>query len=206
MRALARGTHRDERENLSRIISFDTASDLTTVPEKVFSTIWDAIEAEFGPDHVDGTRKLTFHSKKEKKLLAYIDAKDWIWVRKRVTQQLPTIAVEADVEFTFEVLLTDHVRVCEGSWCRLLLVDGVKSYTSPHAFVLGRPFFVEHDLHVDYDAGIVGLRTPKGPVVNKLASVESWLKSRAPQCKRGGRHRSGVAGAFRRCIGKSTDD
>ncbi|KAF4692171.1 hypothetical protein FOZ60_013911 [Perkinsus olseni] len=104
-------------------VAFDSGDDVTTLPRPVFSMVWEAIEAEFGPDRVDGSKMLRFNSKNDQRLTAFIDANGRIWSRKRVVRYLPVIVIKVDDTFSFELPLTSHVRVCEGSWCRLMVID-----------------------------------------------------------------------------------
>ncbi|KAF4652026.1 hypothetical protein FOL46_009937 [Perkinsus olseni] len=92
-------------------LAFDSGDDLTTLPRPVFSMIWEAIEAEFGLDRVDGSKMLRFNSKKDKRLTAFADANGRIWSRKRVIRHLPVIVIKVDDAFTFEVPLTRHVSL-----------------------------------------------------------------------------------------------
>ncbi|KAF4733745.1 hypothetical protein FOZ63_021816, partial [Perkinsus olseni] len=184
-------------------VAFDSGDDVTTLPRPVFSMVWEAIEAEFGLDRVDGSKMLRFSSKKDKRLTAFVDANGRIWSRKRVIRHLPVIVIKVDDTFTFEVPLTRHVRVCTGSWCRLMVIDAGKSQND---FVLGRPFFAQYRLHVDFGARVVGLTTLRKTVVEKVVSDESWIKHRAPRCKRRVQRSRGVAEVLRRCIGRSEHD
>ncbi|KAF4731765.1 hypothetical protein FOZ63_003682, partial [Perkinsus olseni] len=126
----------------------DTCADATVVPDKVFSMIWAAVEVEFGRDRVDGSGKAL--STKSRKLAAYVDAKGWIWFRKSVIERLPVVAVQVHAASSFEVHLSNHVQVCDGG-----------------------PFFVDHDVHIDLDSGVIGLVTPGSLVVKEIASPES---------------------------------
>ncbi|KAF4755376.1 hypothetical protein FOZ62_029504, partial [Perkinsus olseni] len=123
----------------------DTCADATVVPDKVFSMIWAAVEVEFGRDRVDGSGKAL--STKSRKLAAYVDAKGWIWFRKSVIERLPVVAVQVHAASSFEVHLSNHVQVCDGG-----------------------PFFVDHDVHIDLDSGVIGLVTPGSLVVKEIAS------------------------------------
>ncbi|KAF4724573.1 hypothetical protein FOZ62_021760, partial [Perkinsus olseni] len=100
---------------------------------------------EFGRDRVDGTGGAP--STKSWRLAAYVDATGWIWFRKSVIERLPVVAVQVHAASSFEMHLSNHVQVCDG-----------------------RPFFVEHDVQIDLDSGVIGLVTPGSLVVKEIAS------------------------------------
>ncbi|KAF4655744.1 hypothetical protein FOL46_008132 [Perkinsus olseni] len=73
-------------------VGIDTGADVTTVPEKLFSMLWEAIEKEFGRE----------------------------------------------------------------------LIDRVHPNEPFDALILGGPFFIDHDVSIDFDDGVVGIRTRSG--------------------------------------------
>ncbi|KAF4656128.1 hypothetical protein FOZ61_007165 [Perkinsus olseni] len=186
-------------------VGIDTGADVTTVPEKLFSMLWEAIEKEFGRERVDGTRMVTSQPT-DGKTDAIIDHHDQFWCRKSVAKRLPVIIIQVDVKSTLEVHLSNHVNVCDGEWCMLSVIDRVHPNEPFDALILGGPFFIDHDVSIDFDDGVVGIRTRSRPAANKIISMRKWNKFRTPLCRRRVQHRSGVAGLIERCLGRPEDD
>ncbi|KAF4756556.1 hypothetical protein FOZ62_012207, partial [Perkinsus olseni] len=139
-------------------VGIDTGADVSAVPEKLFSMLWEAIEKEFGRERVDGTRMVRSQPI-DGKTDAIIDHHDQFWCRKSVAKRLPAIIIQVDVKSTFEVHLSNHVNVCEGEWCMLSVIDRVNPNEPFDALILGGPFFIDHDVFIDFDDGVVGIKT-----------------------------------------------
>ncbi|KAF4747568.1 hypothetical protein FOZ63_027479 [Perkinsus olseni] len=164
-------------------VVIDTGCSRTTVPEKIFTLVLDAIQAEVGPERVSW-RSLRTHPTDVVELDAVVNGHDRIDVRRAIANKLPVMIFKGDADTLFELHLSNHVQVCEGEWCRLSLQKSMKAFPSLNLFVLGRPFFIEHDLYVNFDRGVVGIATPAKPVVNEVATIESWENHHAPYCTR----------------------
>ncbi|KAF4701584.1 hypothetical protein FOZ63_018681, partial [Perkinsus olseni] len=127
----------------------DTGADFIVVPEIVFERIWEAIEDEFGRDRVES--------------YAYIDAYQRIWFREDVVKRLPVMVVRVGTESTFEMHLSNHWHICEGTWCRLRVLDRVQQDKPLNKFILGAWFFAEHDVSFDFSRAVISLRNPRRP-------------------------------------------
>ncbi|KAF4731766.1 hypothetical protein FOZ63_003683 [Perkinsus olseni] len=169
-------------------VTIDTGADFTVVPEIVFERIWAAIEDEFGRDRVES--------------YAYIDAYKRILFRKDVITRLPEMVVRVGTESTFDVHLSNHWHICEGTWCKLQVVDRLQQDKPLNKFILGTWFFAEYDVYFDFSRALISLRSPKRYVVRKVTSPEAWNNFRGPLRKRAERERrSGVRGLLRSCTG-----
>ncbi|KAF4694586.1 hypothetical protein FOZ63_003924, partial [Perkinsus olseni] len=125
-------------------IDNDTGADATVVPKKVFAMIWEALEWELGDDRSANRSELS-HSIQLDEVDAFVDINGWIWFHTSVMDYLPVIAIDIDTESTLEMLLSQHVQVCKGEWCRLLVTDKLPFDKALDVFILGCPFFTEHD-------------------------------------------------------------
>ncbi|KAF4758261.1 hypothetical protein FOZ63_027537, partial [Perkinsus olseni] len=156
-------------------VVIDTGSSWTMVPGKFFTMVLDAIQAEVGPQRV-GWRSVRTHPTDVRGLNAILRSDDRIVVRRTIVDRLPVIVFTEDVNTFFELHLSNHVQVCdEGGWCYLSLERSLKS--DPAAFQLGQPFFIEHDLYVNFDRSIVGIATPARPGVNEATSNATLFRS-----------------------------
>ncbi|KAF4722863.1 hypothetical protein FOZ63_026101 [Perkinsus olseni] len=184
-------------------VAIDTGSCVTTVPKEVFRLILQAIETELGWERTGWASGAV---RVRQKLDAYIGWDGYIWVRRSVIERLPVIVIQVGAESSFDVHLSKHVYVCREQWCKLFVSDRLLAGRVSGSFVLGRPFFVEYDVSVDFDGKVVGLATPGKPVLSDIISWEMWRKSRPPRCKRTFKRRSGIAGLWQRCLGMPLDD
>ncbi|KAF4698307.1 hypothetical protein FOZ63_023834 [Perkinsus olseni] len=168
-------------------VTLDTGADFTVVPEIVFERIWAAIEDEFDRDRVES--------------YAYIDAYQRIWFHKDVITRLPVMVVRVGTESTFDVHLSNHWHICEGTWCKLQVIDRLQQDKPLNQFFLGAWFFAEHDVSFDFSRAIISLRSPRRPVVIKTTSTEVWNEFRGPPCKRADERRSGLRRLLGSCTG-----
>ncbi|KAF4738149.1 hypothetical protein FOZ63_025331 [Perkinsus olseni] len=171
----------EPQDRLELII--DTGADATVVPKKVFSMIWEALEWELGDDRTANRSEL-FHSIQLDEVDAFVDINGWIWFHTSVMDYLPVIAIDVDTDSTLEMHLSQHVQVCKGEWCRLLVTDKLPFDKAVDVFILGCPFFTEHDVHVDFNRGVAGFAAPEEPVVNTITSLETWNRIHRPLCRR----------------------
>ncbi|KAF4665461.1 hypothetical protein FOZ61_010873 [Perkinsus olseni] len=161
----------------------DTGTARTKLPTEVFSMILlAAITAEFGFNHVRWSEST--HQLQEAELLSYSDKHGHIWVRKNLLGQLPIVVVEVGAESSFEVNLSNHAQICENDWCVLLLTNQIRFLGPSHIFVLGQSFFMDYNLHVNFDDNVIRLATPQGPVEKQVVSKQSWTEILNPRCKR----------------------
>ncbi|KAF4750728.1 hypothetical protein FOZ63_003820, partial [Perkinsus olseni] len=146
-----------------RTVAVDTGCDTTFVPTKIYSMIWKAIEEEFGPDRVDGTRSRKTWSTDDQQLAAFSDVGGLLWIREDVLKQMPIMVIRVDRELQFDIHLSSHVQVCDGRWCRLQIFDGLAIGLHPENLILGRFFFAEYDVSFDLDRKVIVLRRPDKP-------------------------------------------
>ncbi|KAF4719204.1 hypothetical protein FOZ63_004031 [Perkinsus olseni] len=164
-------------------VVIDTGSSWTHVPDKFFTMVLDAIQAEVGPQRVSW-RSVRTQPTDVQGLDAVLKSDDCIVVRRTIANKLPVMTFKGDADTSFELHLSNHVQVCDGEWCPLSLQRSMKAYPTFNAFVLGQPFFIEHDLYVNFDRGVVGIAAPPRPVVNEVATVELWEHHHSPFCTR----------------------
>ncbi|KAF4681714.1 hypothetical protein FOZ63_004930 [Perkinsus olseni] len=184
-------------------VAIDTGSCVTAVPKEVFWLILEAIETELGWERTGWASGAVCVTRR---LDAYIGGDGYIWVRRSVIERLPVIVIQVGGKSAFEVHLSRHVYVCRGQWCELLVNDRLVGDDLSDAFILGRPFFAEYDVSVDFESKAVGLATPGKPVLSNIISGETWNKGQSPRCKRTFKRRSGIAGLWQRCLGMPIDD
>ncbi|KAF4722889.1 hypothetical protein FOZ62_003886 [Perkinsus olseni] len=152
----------------------DTGTDDTIVPKRVFSMILEAIEAEVGRGRVANSPEAA-QAAKLKRLDAFVSSAGWIKVRKKVLGKLPVLVIQGESGSAFEMHLTHHVHSCEGEWCRLLVTSRLRADDSFDNFILGAPFFAEHDVYIDLYRGLVGLSTPREAVVKEIPSHDEFV-------------------------------
>ncbi|KAF4696364.1 hypothetical protein FOZ60_000815 [Perkinsus olseni] len=140
-----------------------------------------AITAEFGFNHVLWSEST--HQQQEAELLAYSDEGGHIWVRQNLVGQLPVVVDEVGAESSFEVNLSNHAQICENDWCALLLTNRIRFLGPSRIFVLGQSFFMDYNLHVNFDDNVIGLATPQEPVEKQVVSKQSWMEILNPRCK-----------------------
>ncbi|KAF4659542.1 hypothetical protein FOZ61_004671 [Perkinsus olseni] len=161
----------------------DTGCSFTHVPDKFFTMVLDAIQAEVGPERV-GWRSVRTHPAHVLGLDAILNGEDRIDVRKAIANKLPVMTFKGDADTSFELHLSNHVQVCDVEWCPLSLQRSTKAFPTFNTFVLAQPFFIEHDLYVNFDRRVVGIAAPARPVVKEVATVELWQNHHSPFCTR----------------------
>ncbi|KAF4666636.1 hypothetical protein FOZ61_009435 [Perkinsus olseni] len=186
-------------------VVIDTGCSWTHVPDKFFTMVLDAIQAEVGPERV-GWRSVRTHPTDVQGLDSILRSDDCIVIRRTIVDRLPVIVFKEDADTFFELHLSNHVQVCdEWGWCELSLERSLKSY--PAAFQLGQPFFIEHDLYVNFERSIVGIATPARPGVNEPVKPELWEKHHSARCRRATRLSSALAWLSRLgCSRRRTDE
>ncbi|KAF4652630.1 hypothetical protein FOL46_009592 [Perkinsus olseni] len=185
-------------------IVLDTGAEISIVPKELFSMIWEAIEVEFGPDHVAQANEA--YSTDDPTLAAYIDATGLICFRRSFTERLPVIGIQVADASTLEIRLSNHVQVCDEVWCRLQVKGQLIVDESMDFFILSNHFFADCQVSFDFGRKLIGLRAPRRPVTRKTSTVKSWNKRNGPACRKVVQRRTGIAWLVRSCIGEPEDD
>ncbi|KAF4659535.1 hypothetical protein FOZ61_004664 [Perkinsus olseni] len=161
------------KEQQPHEVVIDTGCSWTHVPDKFFTMVLDAIQAEVGPERV-GWRSVRTQPTDVQGLDAVLKSDDCIVVHRTIVDRLPVLVFKDKDAGTFKLHLSNHVQVCdEVGWCQISLGRSFKAYPTFDAFQLGRPFFVEHDLYVNFNRGVVGIAAPPRPVVNEAVKPEA---------------------------------